>query len=155
MIYSSIKCNTELPHYPQPIITAINYLKNNDFNKMEAGIYEIQGQDMYAQVFDKETKSAKELSPETHEKFLDVQFLANGKEKIGVTNLNKKYEIKEHIKERDLIFYKEVENETFIEMNVGDFCVFFPDDVHRPAVANGNSMNIRKVVIKISIDLIK
>ncbi|ONI37886.1 hypothetical protein AN639_01175 [Candidatus Epulonipiscium fishelsonii] len=155
MIYSSINCNIDLPHYPQPIMTAIDYLKNNDFNKMEAGVYEIQGRDIYAQVFDKETKDAKDASPETHEKFIDVQFLANGKEKIGAANLNKNHKVKEHNKEKDLIFYEEFENEMFIEMNVGDFCVFFPDDVHRPAVANGAPMNIRKVVIKISVDLLK
>lgn len=155
MIYSSIKCNTELPNYPTPIAKAISYLKETDFMVLETGIYEIEGKTIYAQLFDKETLPLDEALAESHKKFLDVQFLVKGREKIGVTNFNKNYQVQEYIEERDLIFYKAVENETFIEMNEGDFCIFFPDDIHRPAVVNGEKMIIRKVVVKIDIDTLK
>ena len=51
---------------------------------MEPGVYEIKGKDIYAQVFDTETKPAEKQRPEVHEKYIDVQFLASGKEKLGV-----------------------------------------------------------------------
>ena len=37
----------------------------------------------------------------------------------------------------------------------GCFCVFFPTDVHRPAVEDGVPMTVRKVVVKVSIELLK
>ena len=147
MIFSSI--NQEIKHYPEAIQKAITYLRSHDFTKMETGVYEIEGKDIYAQVFDVMTGSVGEKRPEVHEHFLDVQFLAKGKERLGFTVDTGNYEVDEHFVERDLIFYKKVENEGFIEATEGCFCVFFPSDVHRPAVASGEPMNIRKVVIKI------
>lgn len=152
MIFSSI--NQEIKHYPQAIQKAITYLREHDFTKMEPGVYEIDGNDIYAQVFDVVTGSVEEKRPEVHEHFLDVQYLVSGRERLGFTIDTGNYVVAEHIKERDLIFYKEVENEGFIEAAPGCFCVFFPSDVHRPAVASGEPMEIRKVVIKIRTTLL-
>ncbi len=154
MIYSSIYCKTEDQKYPEAINKAIAYLRDTDFDKLENGVYEIQGKDMYAQVFNVVTEAQNVKRAESHEKYLDVQFLISGKEQIGVTYYRDDYEIDEHIVERDLIFYKEVENEFLIDIVPGVFCVFFPEDVHRPAVIKEESMEIRKVVIKISLDLL-
>ena len=121
---------------------------------MEAGVYEIEGKDIYAQVFDAETKPAAEQRPEVHEKYVDVQFLASGKERLGFTCDTGTYEVDERFDERDLIFYKAVESEGFIESRPGCVCVFFPEDVHRPACASGEPMTVRKVVVKVSVKLL-
>ncbi len=76
MIFSSIYVNDDAGRYPQAIQTAIAYLKDNDFVHMEPGVYEIQGKEIYAQVFDAETGAVSERRPEVHEKYVDVQFLA-------------------------------------------------------------------------------
>ena len=101
-----------------------------------------------------ETKPAEKQRPEVHEKYIDVQFLASGKEKLGFTPDTGNYEVAERDDDRDLIFYKEVENEGFVEARPGCFSIFFPEDVHRPACASGESMTVRKVVIKVSVDLL-
>ena len=53
--------------------------------------------------------------PESHEKYLDVQFLVSGRERLGFTKNTGNYKVAEHIKERDLIFYESVEDEGYIE----------------------------------------
>ena len=55
MIFSSIHTKDDFKNYPAAVQRAIEYLKNNDFTKMETGVYEIEGKLMYAQVFDAET----------------------------------------------------------------------------------------------------
>lgn len=154
MIFSSIYAKDDLTAYPEVIRRVIDYLKSNDFANMEPGVYEIQGKDIYAQVFDVQTGSREEKRPEVHEKYLDVQFLVSGEEKLGVTPDTGKYTVAEHIRERDLIFYETVENEGFIHAVPGSFCVFFPSDVHRPAVAVNAPMSIRKVVVKVRTTLL-
>ncbi len=154
MIFSSIYAKDDVSRYPQAIQTAIAYLKSNDFLNMEPGVYEIQGKDIYAQVFDAETGAALDKRPEVHEKFVDVQFLASGKERLGFTPDTGSYEVEERIEERDLIFYKSVENEGFIEAVPGCYSIFFPQDVHRPACASGEPMKVRKVVVKVSVALL-
>ncbi len=154
MIFSSINSNDDFKSYPEAVQRAISYLKSNDFVNMEPGVYEIDGKKMYAQVFDAETEAPEKKRPEVHEKYLDVQFLASGKERLGFTPDTGKYEVDERFDERDLIFYKSVENEGYITATPGCFCVFFPSDVHRPAVAADEPMTVRKVVVKVSIDLL-
>lgn len=154
MIFSSIYAKDDVNKYPKAIQTAIEYLKSNDFVAMEPGVYEIQGKDIYAQVFDAETGAAAERRPEVHEKYIDVQFLASGEEKLGFTPDSGKYEVDERIDERDLIFYKSVENEGFIVATPGCYSMFFPEDVHRPAVAVDEPMKVRKVVVKVKVALL-
>ncbi len=154
MIFSSIYANDNTALYPKAIQVALDYLKSHDFTAMETGVYEIQGKEIYAQVMDAQTGAAEEKRPEVHEKFVDVQFLASGREKLGFTADTGNYEVDERIDERDLIFYKKVENEGFIEAVPGCYSIFFPADVHRPAVASGQPMTVRKVVVKVSVDLL-
>ncbi len=154
MIFSSIHAKEDISKYPKAIQTALEYLKSNDFVSMEPGVYEIQGKEIYAQVFDAETGTMEEKRPEVHEKFLDVQFLASGLERLGFTPDTGNYKVAERFDDRDLIFYESVENEGFIEATPGCYTVFFPEDVHRPAVAVAEPMTVRKVVVKVSIGLL-
>lgn len=154
MIFSSIYAKDDAKKYPKAIQTALDYLKTHDFTAIETGVYEIQGKDIYAQVMDAQTGAVEEKRPEVHEKFVDVQFLASGKEKLGFTPDTGKYEVDERFDERDLIFYKSVENEGFIEATPGCYSIFFPADVHRPAVAVDEPMTVRKVVVKVSVALL-
>ena len=154
MIFSSIHSKDDVTNYPEAIQTAIKYLKENDFVSMETGVYEIQGKDIYAQVFDAQTEPADKKRPEVHEKYVDVQFLASGRERLGFAPDMGKCEVDERIDERDLIFYKEVENEGFIEATPGCYCIFFPNDVHRPAVMADEAMTVRKVVVKVAVALL-
>ena len=154
MIFSSIHSNDDFKAYPAVIRRVIDYLKNNDFEKMEPGVYELEGKDLYAQVFDAETGPVEEKRPESHEDYLDVQFLVTGEEKLGFTPNTGAYEVAEHILERDLIFYKSVKNEGFVHAVPGCFTVFFPYDIHRPAVAAAEPMVVRKVVVKVRTTLI-
>lgn len=154
MIFSSIYAKDDVCKYPQAIQTAIAYLRDNDFVHMEPGVYEIQGKDIYAQVFDAETGAVSEKRPEVHEKYVDVQFLASGRERLGFTPDTGSYEVDERIDERDLIFYKSVENEGFIEAVPGCYSIFFPADVHRPACVSGEPMKVRKVVVKVAVAIL-
>ena len=154
MIFSSIYAKDDDKKYPQAIRTALDYLKSHDFTKMEAGVYEIQGNEIYAQVFDAETAPAEAKRPEIHEKFIDVQFLASGRERLGFAPDTGNYEVDERLDEKDLIFYKAVETESFVEAVPGCYSIFFPSDVHRPAVAAGEPMQVRKVVVKVSVALL-
>jgi YhcH/YjgK/YiaL family protein len=58
-----------------------------------------------------------ENRPEVHRRYLDIQFLAWGEEKIGIAIDTGNNEISESLLEqRDIIFYHDSENESFIEM---------------------------------------
>ena len=70
MIFSSIKNGDSFEKYPAAIQTALEYLKSHDFASMEPGVYEIQGKDIYAQVFDAMTE---EVADEVLKKAVEDQ----------------------------------------------------------------------------------
>lgn len=154
MIFGNINAKENISSYPQAIQKAIKYLKENDLVSAEPGRYELDGDNMILQVLDIETKERCELRPEVHETYIDVQFLAKGKERIICYPDMGDNEIDENLLEtRDLIFYKNKENirETHLEMEEGTYAVFYPHDVHIPGLIKDESMIIRKIVIKVKV----
>ncbi|UZW12998.1 YhcH/YjgK/YiaL family protein [Clostridium pasteurianum] len=140
---------------PKPILKAVNYLKDNDFNNMEAGVYSIMGDDIYAQVVDKITKDKQEAKAEVHRKYIEIQFSVGGNEIIGYArDTGNNIVTEELLEEKDSIFYNNVENEIDLFMNAGSFAIFFPEDVHRPWCAYNKPCKVRKINIKINRDLI-
>lgn len=143
--------------YPKAIVKALTYLKEkqNEFLSMPTGVYEIEGQDIYAQVFDTETKDKAQGRPEVHRKFIDVQLSVQGKEKIGFAVDTENNKVTEELLEsRDIIFFEQMENEMELVMQPGSFAVFFPEDVHRPGCENGGCTSIRKVVVKVNMAIL-
>ena len=155
MFFGNIKNIGDMNVYPEVIQRVIKYLMDTDLISKPAGIYELQGRDLYVQISDIETAPKEERSPEVHRKYVDVQYLVEGKEKIGVsvdTGNNKT--IGEYSGEKDVLFYQECENEFEIIMVPGSFAVFFPNIVHRPGCEVEGASKIRKVVIKINKELL-
>ncbi|MEZ2380544.1 YhcH/YjgK/YiaL family protein [Enterobacter sp. RCC_40] len=137
---------------PRAIEKALDFLRTTDFTALAPGVVEIDGRNIFAQVLDLTTRTWDENRPEVHRRYLDIQFLAWGEEKIGVAIDTGNNEISESLLEqRDIIFYHGSENESFIEMTPGTYAIFFPQDVHRPACIKNKASAIRKIVVKVAI----
>ncbi|EIP2999577.1 YhcH/YjgK/YiaL family protein [Salmonella enterica] len=140
---------------PSAIEQALDFLRTTDFRTLEPGVVEIDGQNIFAQIIDMTTRDAAENRPEVHRRYLDIQFLAWGEEKIGVAIDTGNNQISESLLEqRDIIFYHDSEHESFIEMIPGSYALFFPQDVHRPGCNKSIATPIRKIVVKVAIDVL-
>lgn len=156
MIFGHINHAEEaLAVLPPPLQRAIRHLKTTDFAALPTGNYDLEGKDMIVQVIDMTTKPVEENRPEVHRKYIDVQFLCHGSERIGVADdTGRNVVAKDMLAERDLLFYEGMENESTLQMHPGNFAVFFPWDVHRPACHAGQPAPIRKVVVKVALALL-
>lgn len=163
MLYGNINnefFSSQLKLLPKPLASALGFLKDNDLNKHEAGKFDItlEGVNMILQVLDLETKKRNELLPEIHRKYIDVQFLCSGgPENAAYYNDDETNTIHEDLlnSPRDICFYENNPNvrEGLIPMEVGTFAVYFPWDVHVPAIAVDDvPAKIRKIVIKVPLD---
>ncbi|TNG96331.1 DUF386 domain-containing protein [Pasteurellaceae bacterium USgator11] len=138
--------------YPSAVVAALDFLKNTDFDQLAAGRYPIKGELIYAQVLDLETQPKTHILPEVHRRYLDVQYLHSGQERIGVAvDRGGNTVAKPYDTERDILFYQDVDAESELVMRPGNFAVFFPSDIHRPACFDGEMAKIRKVVVKIAV----
>ena len=131
MIYSSLKAQSAQCKWPEPFQKAFDFLKNSD-----------------AMIQKQTTAAPENKKAESHYKYIDIQYLIRGEEMQGVAPLPEGKEREEH-PERDVMYYSEVAGENFIQLKPGDFAVYFTNDIHRPNCAPGESMEIKKVVLKI------
>ena len=160
MLYGNINnefFEVQLQILPSPLASALKFLKDNDLTHHEAGRFDItlDGIEMILQVIDMETKPRAELLPEIHRKYIDVQFLSSGgPENAGYYNDDGSNTVREDLLNtpRDICFYENnsAVREGIIPLEVGTFAVYFPWDVHIPAIAvDDTPAKIRKIVIKV------
>lgn len=158
MISGNIHEKSELGLLPAPLRRAVKFLQDNDLNAHEPGRFELDGDRMILQVLDLETAPREGLRPECHRRYIDVQFLASGgPERIGWYPDLGDSEVDEDLLDtpRDIRFYKNNPGvrEGVIEMQPGSYAMFFPWDVHIPAIqAGAEPAKIRKIVIKVALE---
>ncbi len=127
---------------------AFRFLRNHDLQKMEEGIYEIDGEAVYATVSEGEGKKLEEARLEVHDSYIDIQVAISGGETFGwrnrsrCDNLGAAYDAT-----KDIAFYNE-EPDVFFTMEPGNLVMFFPHDAHAPMIGEGQ---IRKMVIKVKV----
>lgn len=133
----------------------LQYLQDTDLNQLSTGRHDIVGDTMFALVSEYELAPKESKQPETHEKYIDIQYVARGEELICCSFLSGNCEIeKDELAERDLVFYKQVDEEVNLVLTPGRYAIFFPGDVHRPGCIHNNQQQVKKIVIKIAVSLL-
>ncbi|VBB05976.1 Hypothetical protein LUCI_1187 [Lucifera butyrica] len=155
MIYGNIKWLGKSYEYPEKIFEMLKYLKNIDISEIPLGIHEIEGKQVYIEVIEVGKLTWEERKAETHQKYIDIQFSANGKEQYGFAPESHQNNLVENLlAERDILFFNSVAYEKYIDSNPGDFFVFFPNDVHRSIYKYGDEPKLRKAIIKVAVELL-
>ena len=128
---------------------AFAYLKETDFSKMELGKYEIDGENIFALVNEYNTKDQSQGKLEAHKKYVDVQFVAKGKELMGYAPLENQTVIDPYYEQNDITFFSGEKSFTLVEE--GMFAIFFPTDVHLPGIKVDEPAYVKKVVVKVKV----
>ena len=160
MIYGNVHnefFNEQAAMLPKPLCAALHYLKDNDLTVHEPGKFDvtIAGVPMILQVIDQKTAPRELLRPEIHRRNIDVQFLASGgPEEAGFYSDDGSNATDEDLlaTPRDILFYRNDPEapEGRIRLRTGSFAVYFPWDVHIPAICEGaEPADIRKIVLKV------
>ena len=156
MIVGSIKDdNAAGVAFPDAIKRALDYIRGTDFSKVSDGRYEIDGKRVYATVERYTTRKENECRPESHRRYADVQFVAEGAELIGWCPLTPALKVtKPYDEEKDIVFYERLEPESYFALSEGGFAVLMPKDIHCPCCAVDNEPSpVLKVVVKVAVEL--
>lgn len=131
------------------VYTALRFLSETDFTKMDLGRYELDGDNIYYMVQCYETDPDKTIA-EAHKKYIDIQFMVDGEEVVGVAPIGFDEKETQAISENDVWFYEcKTEPLTLIK---NSFMVLYPNDLHCPGVATDNKpMTCKKVVVKVKV----
>ncbi len=88
---------------------------------------------------------------ETHEKFFDVQYVIEGMEYCGVCSRDGLAVRTPYSESDDITFYENPEFSGSVLLRAGDFIVLSPEDAHKPRLAAGKKMEIKKIVVKVPV----
>ena len=125
------------------------FISKTDLDKLANGKHPINEYGAYASVNEYATKSIEECFIECHRKYIDIQIIAWGEEKIGVTC--KKLCVEQpYDAEKDLQIL--TGRADYVTLLPGVFAVFFPQDAHEPGVISGReAVTVKKIVFKLPV----
>jgi len=129
---------------------AMAYLQQTDFTTMAPGKYEVTGDAVFAIVNEFMTKPQAACEPETHRKYIDIQFIVSGKEKFGWAPLLQQEPLAPYNEEQDLLLYRP-EMLNYLNLSAGMFILFYPTDIHMPEICVNEPELVKKVVMKIKV----
>ncbi|MEG1270516.1 MAG: YhcH/YjgK/YiaL family protein [Ruthenibacterium sp.] len=130
---------------------AYKWLAETDVAALTEGAYPI-GTDgaVTANVQIYTTFSANEGKFETHDRYFDIQYMAEGKEQFGICKRDGLCAEKA-VPENDIVFYKEPALSGTVLLLPGDLIVVSPEDAHKPRCCAGAPETVKKVVIKVQV----
>jgi len=131
---------------------AFAFLRENDPDMLELKRYDIDGDNLFATVSEYMTKNEEDTFYEAHRKYIDIQFVASGRELIGITPLSEKKETLEAYDDsKDIEFFTVSKGENHRALP-DRFFILFPNDAHRPGLKDGENSPVRKIVVKVKVD---
>jgi len=135
---------------------AFDFLKTLKPNS-EDKKYNILGDDIYAIVTTYKTRTEKDAIFETHRKYIDIQTVISGREKLEWSPKDGLPVDIPYEETKDAEFYKpDFLRAGRIDVLPGFFVMLFPHDAHMPSLVFKNEIEeVKKVVIKFKMDLLK
>ena len=107
--------------------------------------------DALVKVMKYETKELEDCRFETHREHVDLQYTIAGGEMIAWLPSRELESDGGFDEDKDLQFYLPKSSQTIVRKNAGRFSVYYPEDAHRPQIADGEYPWVFKAVIKLPI----
>jgi len=130
------------------IDTALDFLINTEnLETIAAGKHEIDGENVFALVFDYDTHDEFEDKWEAHRTYFDLQYIVSGQEKIAISHIDDMETVTDYHDEGDYQLFKG--NGPKITLKKNDFIILAPKDVHQPGIHELTTPGkVRKIVLK-------
>ena len=133
------------------IKAALKYISETDFSVMEPCRIELDGDNLFVLVQKYDTLPKEQGKWECHRNYIDIQYIAEGKELIGFNHIGNMKVSLPYNPEKDVEFL--TGEGDYATLNKGSYGIFFPQDAHQPKIAPKDIPGkVTKVVIKIKID---
>ncbi len=129
---------------------AIDYIKTVNFENLTTGIHVVDEEELFFNLIEYETKTEDNRFWESHNKYIDIHYLIEGKEFVGY-ELFERMSIKTEYNEQDDYFLLEGDVLSKVKLQKGDFMICYPKDVHMTGIMVDNPEKVRKLVFKVKI----
>lgn len=127
------------------------FLVDNNLNELECGKYELD-KGIYVNIDTYTTKSSKDRLFESHRKYLDLQILISGEERIAVCERDKLHFLTTYDSQKDIQFYSSCQGVEY-RLTKETGILLYPNNAHKPCIFGEEDKPafVKKAVFKIPI----
>lgn len=125
---------------------AIHLLQSLDFTQLPDGQYPCDNPNIRLFIGSEPMRTREAAQPEAHLNHIDIQVPISGSETYGWIDRGRLKNGLGYQAQKDIEFF-DCTPESWLDITVGEFALFFPNDGHAPLV--GDAPTIRKAVFKI------
>lgn len=147
MIFGNIESTDLSTIGHEGVRRAIEWARDHDLFALPCGRNDIDGDALYVNVAEYDSKVFEDCKFEAHKRYIDVQVVASGVERIDSQAIAK-CEAGEFDEEGDFMLL-EGEAATQVILEPGSFAAYFPDDAHKPGIAVDGASHNKKCVFKV------
>jgi len=149
MIYTTIENLRRYQGMDKNLDTAIAFLAQTDLTPLHNGRNEVDGDEVFVNVFEYDTIPEEKGAWEAHERYADIHIDITGGEKIGVTDMSD-LTVTCRKPEEDFVGCEGAVR-TWLPMAPGMALVVYPEDAHMVKIQNGGAQHVRKAVVKFKV----
>lgn len=128
---------------------AFDFLRKSMEQTPAPGRYEIDGDRIYAMVQTYASRPAEEVPWEAHRKYIDIQFMLSGRERIGCADVKAMTDPDAYSPDKDAQLAGGASAPAYLPMTRGSFVILYPQDAHQPACRDGEASDVVKIVVKV------
>ena len=126
---------------------AFDFLKTHDLNTIAKGKYTVDGDNVTVSVTIDSSKNLDKTSWESHRKYIDLQYVIEGEELMGICPVADAKVTNPYNEKKDAANYT-AEGKIYSATR-NAFFLFFPGDAHRPNITPGGNKPVKKIVVKV------
>ena len=148
MIYDRLENVDQYTGLFEPLDTAIDWLLNNNIEDLPLGKTVIDGDKVFVNVVECDTRDSADAQFETHSVYMDLQIDVHGSElfEVALGNLE---ETVPYDEDNDIAFYK-ADLSTAGVLGEDRFVIFMTEEAHKPAVRAAGCTKVKKAIFKIA-----
>lgn len=151
MIYDTIDNLKQYVCMHKHFADVLRFLESAPISGRSDGKYEINDQGAYVIIDTYDTKDVSDCFIECHRKYIDVQVVIEGIERVGVCQ---RAACKAFPYDEEMDFQKLKGDADLLMLGAGGFMIFYPDDAHMPKVRYGTSSGpVKKAVFKVPVQI--
>lgn len=134
------------------IAQGLALLKDPTVLNAEKGRHDVDGDNLYFSVDEYDSKPEADGRLEAHHKYLDIQFVASGREWIGCREIPGLMLETPYDPAKDIEFYHRAEPMTKVVMEAGTFAIIWPHEAHMPSRMFDKPQPVKKIVVKVRVE---
>ena len=137
------------------IAKALAWVASTDMHALEPGRHDIDGDALFVNCMTVTTSLPASKSFEAHRRYLDIHYVIEGEELIGVAPVGECPELQAYNETDDYALYgdpADAARVTWVYLKEGELCMTPPADAHKPACPPSEPALLKKICIKVLMD---